>query len=65
MQQNTPAVCLVTVVPVIIIIIIIILDRFYIALFSALEQTHCDRMRFYMNDYIIVSIYVHTALAYS
>ena len=28
----------------IIIIIIIIIDRFYIALFSALEQTHCARM---------------------
>ena len=29
---------------IIIIIIIIIIDRFYIALFSALEQTHCARM---------------------
>ena len=27
-----------------IIIIIIIIDRFYIALFSALERTHCVRM---------------------
>ena len=26
------------------IIIIIIIDRFYLALFSALEQTHCARM---------------------
>ena len=25
-------------------------DRFYIALFSALEQTHCARMWFYMSD---------------
>ena len=25
-------------------------DRFYIALFSALEQTHCVRMCFYMSD---------------
>ena len=24
-------------------------DRFYIALFSALEQTHCARMWFYMS----------------
>ena len=32
------------------IIIIIITDRFYIALFSALEQTHCARMWFYMSD---------------
>ena len=26
------------------IVIIIIINRFYIALFSALEQTHCTRM---------------------
>ena len=25
-------------------------DCFYIALFSALEQTHCTRMRFYRSD---------------
>ena len=25
-------------------------DRFYISLFSALEQTHCARMRYYMSD---------------
>ena len=25
-------------------------DDFYIALFSALEQTHCARMRFYTNE---------------
>ena len=33
-----------------IIIIIIIIDRFYMALFSALEQTHCARMWFYMTE---------------
>ena len=32
------------------IIIIIVIDRFYIALISALEQTHCARMWFYMNE---------------
>ena len=31
-------------------IIIIIIDRFYIALFSVLEQTHCACMWFYMSD---------------
>ena len=31
-------------------IIIIIIDRFYIALFSAVEQTHCARMWFYMSE---------------
>ena len=25
-------------------IIVVVVDRFYIALFSALEQTHCTRM---------------------
>ena len=30
--------------------IIIIIDRFYIALFSAPEQTHCARMWFYMRE---------------
>ena len=34
----------------IIIIIIIIINHFYIALFSALEQTHCARMWFYMSE---------------
>ena len=27
-----------------------VVDRFYIALFSALEQTHCARMCFYMSE---------------
>ena len=30
--------------------IIIIIDRFYIAIFSAREQTHCARMLFYMSE---------------
>ena len=33
---------------------IIIIDRFYIALFSALEQTHSARMSFYMNEYLFI-----------
>ena len=33
-------------------------DRFYIALFSALEQTHCARMWFYMNDYLLIALFV-------
>ena len=32
------------------IIIVIIIDRFYIALFSAREHTHCARMWFYMSE---------------
>ena len=33
-----------------IVIIIIIIDRFYRALFSTLEQIHCGRMWFYMSE---------------
>ena len=29
---------------------VVVVDRFYIALFSALEQTHCARMLFYMSE---------------
>ena len=29
---------------------VVVVDRFYMALFSALEQTHCARMGFYMSD---------------
>ena len=35
--------------------IIIIIDRFYIALFSALEQTHCARTSFYINEYLFIA----------
>ena len=42
-------------------------DRFYIALFSALEQTHCARMWFYMSDFFFFFLQgsgVLTALAW-
>ena len=32
-------------------LLLIIIKLFYIALFSALEQTHCARMWFYMSEY--------------
>ena len=32
------------------IVYLIIINRFYIALFSALEQTHCARVWFYMSE---------------
>ena len=38
---------------IIITTIIIIINHFYIALFSALEQTHCARMWFYMSEYFL------------
>ena len=40
-----------------IIIIIIIIDRFYIALFSALERTHCARMLLYISDHFFKFCY--------
>ena len=40
-------------------------DRFYIALFSTLEQTHCARMWFYMNDSLfIVRFWISTEVVY-
>ena len=47
------------------IIIIIIVDRFYIALFSALEQTHCAHMWFYMSEWLfIVHFWIFTEMVY-
>ena len=34
--------------------ILIVVDRFYTALFSALEQTHCARMWFYLIEWLVV-----------
>ena len=34
----------VVIVVVVVVVVVILVDRFYIALFSALEQTHCARM---------------------
>ena len=42
-----------------IIIIIIIIDRFYIALFSALEQTHCARMWFCMSEQLLIARFLN------
>ena len=39
------------------VIIIIIIDRFYIALFSALEQTHCAHAACYL-EWVAVSFYI-------
>ena len=38
------------VVVVVVVVVIVVADRFNIALFYALEQTHCARMCFYMSD---------------
>ena len=35
---------------VFVVVLVAAVDRFYIALFSALEQTHCARMSFYTSD---------------
>ena len=34
----------------IVVVAVDVVDRFYTALFSALEQTHCTRMWFYMSE---------------
>ena len=38
---------------------IIIIDRFYIALFSALEQTQCARMWFHMSDWLFIARFLN------
>ena len=35
---------------VVVAVVVVVVDRFYIALFSTLEQTHCARMLFYTSD---------------
>ena len=35
---------------VVVVVVVVVVDRFYIALFSALEQTLCARMWFYMSE---------------
>ena len=37
----------------------IIVDRFYIALFSALEQTQCARMWFHMSDWLFIARFLN------
>ena len=37
----------------------VIINHFYIALFSALEQTHCARMWFYMSEYFFYSAFLN------
>ena len=40
-------------------------DRFYIVLFSALEQTHCTRMWFYMSDQLFIArFWISTKVVY-
>ena len=34
---------------------LLLIDRFYIALFSAVEQSHCARMWFYMNEQLFIA----------
>ena len=42
-----------------------VVDRFYIALFSALEQTHCARMWFYMTEYLFIArFWISTEVVY-
>ena len=44
---------------------ITIIDRFYIALFSALEQTHCARMWFYLSEQLFIEhFWISTGVVY-
>ena len=44
---------------------VVVVDCFYIALFSALEQTRCTRMRFYMSDQLfLVCFSISTKVVY-
>ena len=36
-------------------LLLLLIVFIYIALFSALEQTHCARMRFYMSEWIFIA----------
>ena len=35
---------------VVVVVVVVVIDRFYIALFSVLEQTHCARLCLYMSE---------------
>ena len=35
---------------VVVVVVVVVVDRFYMALFSVLEQTHCARMWYYMSE---------------
>ena len=43
---------------VVVVVVVLVLDCFYIALFSALEQTHCVRMSFYMSEQLFHSAHL-------
>ena len=34
----------------VVVVVVVIVDLFYITLFSALEETHCARIRFCLRD---------------
>ena len=37
------------------VVVVVVVDCFYIALLSALAQTHCARMRFYMSEQLSIA----------
>ena len=48
-QTCLPVICGTETVPAVVVVVVVV-DRFSIALFSALEQTHCARMGFNMSE---------------
>ena len=49
-QTCLPVICGTETVPAVVVVVVVVVDRFSIALFSALEQTHCARMGFNMSE---------------
>ena len=44
---------------------VVVVDCFYIALFSALEQTHCTHMWFWISDYLLIACFrISTEVVY-
>ena len=50
---------------VVVVVVVVVLVAFYIALFSALEQTHCAHMWFYMSEYFFIArFWISTEVTY-
>ena len=43
---------------VVVVVVVVVVDCFYTALLSALAQTHCARMRFYMSEQLSIARFV-------
>ena len=56
-MSSLPLCCLVCLQNVLVsVVVVVVVDRFYIALFSALEETHCARMFLVCVQNVLVSV---------